>query len=326
MMFRDLGTLFLGNKKALFGLVLLLFFVFVAIFAPFIAPYDPKNNRIETTVVLSEERDRGITISRENLDEFIEKRVFSQSVTTTYERTTQKLPLKGKPSAQHFLGTTHSGQDIFSQLIWGTRISLSVGLVTGLFTTILALCLALISGYLGGIVDDILSLFTNVFLVIPSLPLMIVIAAYVSVRGVIPIILILALTSWPWPTRVLRSQVTSLKNRDFIKVSKSLGEKPSYIIFREILPNMISLVMASFFSSTMAAIIGEATLEFIGLGNVSVVSWGTMLYWAQANGALLSGAWWWFLPPGICIALVGSSFALMNFAIDEISNPKLRKR
>jgi peptide/nickel transport system permease protein len=155
---------------------------------------------------------------------------------------------------------------------------------------------------------------------------MIVIAAYITVRGVMPIVLILALTSWPWPTRLLRSQVVSLKNRDFVKVSRSLGERPLYIIFNEMLPNMISLVMASFFQMTMAAIIGEATLEFLGLGNVSIVSWGTILYWAQNNGALLSGAWWWFLPPGIAIALIGTSFALMNFAIDEISNPKLRKR
>ncbi|WP_333579536.1 ABC transporter permease, partial [Mesotoga prima] len=214
----------------------------------------------------------------------------------------------------------------FSQMVYGTRITLAVGLITGLFTTLLALTLALVAGYFGGIVDDIISLFTNVFLVIPSLPLMIVIAAYITVKGVIPIVLILGLTSWPWPTRILRSQVVSLKNRDFVRVSRILGERPLYIVFREILPNMISLVMASFFTSTMAAIMGEATLEFLGLGNVSVVSWGTILYWAQNSGALLSGAWWWFLPPGICIALIGTSFALMNFAIDEISNPKLRKR
>ncbi|HQG98753.1 MAG TPA: ABC transporter permease, partial [Thermotogota bacterium] len=202
-MFKDIGKLFLGNKKALFGLLLLLFFALVGLLAPVIAPYDPKSNRVETITVLSEERDRSRTISREDLDPSTEKKVYSQSVTTTYERITKKLPLKGKPSSAHLLGTTHSGQDIFSQLIWGTRVSLTVGLVTGLFTTVLSLCLALIAGYFGGLVDDVISLFTNVFLVIPSLPLMIVIAAYVTVRGVIPIILILGLTSWPWPTRVL---------------------------------------------------------------------------------------------------------------------------
>jgi peptide/nickel transport system permease protein len=208
----------------------------------------------------------------------------------------------------------------------GTRISLSVGLVTGLFVTFVSLTLALLSGYLGGIVDDFISFFTNVFLVLPGLPLMIVIAAYVTMKGVLPIVLILGLTGWPWPTRLLRSQVLTLKSRDFVRVSKSLGESPLYVVFREILPNMISIVMAEFFAISMAAIMGEATLEFIGLGNVAVVSWGTILFWAQGNGALLAGAWWWFLPPGLCIALLGTSFVLINFGIDEISNPRLRKR
>ncbi len=325
-MFKDLLSLFLGNKKAFAGILLLGFFLGIALLAPVLAPFDPKANRIETTIPISDQRDRMRTTERHRIDELTEVSTLTQVITTTYHRTVRRLPLQAKPSSDHWLGTTHSGQDIFSQLIWGTQVTLAVGLLTGLFTTILSLSLALVGGFLGGIVDDIISLFTNVFLVIPSLPLMIVIAAYISVRGMIPIILILGLTSWPWPTRVLRSQVISLKNRDFVKVSKSLGEKPVYIVFREILPNMISLVMASFFTSTMAAIIGATTLEFIGLGNPSVVSWGTMLYWAQVNSALLAGSWWWFLPPGICIALIGTSFALMNFAIDEISNPKLRKR
>lgn len=325
-MLKDVFTLFVDNRKALFGLSILLFFTVVAVFAPLIAPYDPKTNKIEETRVVEEEIGRTKTIEREQIDEFSERRVYTQPITTTYEKVTTKLPLGAKPSAEHWLGTTRSGQDLFSQMVYGTRITLSVGLVTGLFTTALALTLALVAGYFGGIVDDIISLFTNVFLVIPSLPLMIVIAAYITVKGVIPIVLILGLTSWPWPTRILRSQVVSLKNRDFVKVARNLGERPIYIVFREIFPNMISLVMASFFTSTMAAIMGEATLEFLGLGNVSIVSWGTILYWAQNSGALLSGAWWWFLPPGICIALIGTSFALMNFAIDEISNPKLRKR
>lgn len=325
-MLKDIFKLFISNKKALFGLLILIFFIIIGVFAPIIAPYDPRANKLVFTKEIEIERGRRRTIETEEIDKMTERKIITQSITTTYEQITKNFPLNSKPNKEHYLGTTHSGQDIHSQVIWGTRISLSVGLITGLFTTLVALSLALISGYFGGKIDDIISLFTNVFLVIPSLPLMIVIAAYISVKGVIPIILILALTSWPWPTRILRSQVISLKNRDFVRVAKSLGEKTGYIIFREILPNMISLVMASFFQSTMAAIIGEATLEFLGLGNVSIVSWGTILYWAQTNGALLANAWWWFLPPGICIALIGTSFALMNFAIDEISNPKLRKR
>jgi len=324
--FRDAFKLFVENKKAFFGLIILVLFVVIALIAPVVAPYDPKSNRVETIVVIDEERGRSQTVERERIDEFTERRITRQTITTTFERTTTMLPLRAKPSKDHWLGTTHSGQDIFSQMLWGTRVTLSVGMITGLFTTALALTLALLAGYFGGITDDVISLFTNVFLVIPSLPLMIVLAAYISVRGVIPIVLILGLTTWPWPTRILRSQVISLRNRDFVRVAQNLGERSSYIIFREILPNMISLVMASFFMATMTAIMGQATLEFLGLGNVSVVSWGTILYWAQNNGALLAGAWWWFLPPGICIALVGTSFALMNFAMDEISNPKLRKR
>jgi len=323
---KDTFSLFIENRKALLGLIILVFFSGVAIFAPLIAPYDPKTNKVDILNIVDEEMGRTTTIEREQIDELTERRVYTQSITTTYEKVTTKLPLNARPSSQHLLGTTKAGQDLFSQMVYGTRITLTVGLVTGLFTTFLALSLALVAGYFGGIVDDVISLFTNVFLVIPSLPLMIVIAAYITVKGVIPIVLILGLTSWPWPTRILRSQVVSLKNRDFVRVARNLGERPLYIVFKEILPNMISLVMASFFSSTMAAIMGEATLEFLGLGNVSVVSWGTILYWAQNSGALLSGAWWWFLPPGICIALIGTSFALMNFAIDEISNPKLRKR
>jgi len=325
-MLKDTFSLFIENRKALLGLIILVFFSGVAIFAPLIAPYDPKTNKVDILNIVDEEMGRTTTIEREQIDELTERRVYTQSITTTYEKVTTKLPLNARPSSQHLLGTTKAGQDLFSQMVYGTRITLTVGLVTGLFTTFLALSLALVAGYFGGIVDDVISLFTNVFLVIPSLPLMIVIAAYITVKGVIPIVLILGLTSWPWPTRILRSQVVSLKNRDFVRVARNLGERPLYIVFKEILPNMISLVMASFFSSTMAAIMGEATLEFLGLGNVSVVSWGTILYWAQNSGALLSGAWWWFLPPGICIALIGTSFALMNFAIDEISNPKLRKR
>lgn len=325
-MLGDIFKLFFENKKAAIGFFILLFFVGIAIMAPVLAPYDPKANKIEIIEVVDVDRGRNKTVEKEQLNEYEDNKTYTQEITTTYKKYTKKFPLNGKPSAEHPLGTTHSGQDILSQLIWGTRITLSVGIGTGLFTTVIALILALVGGYFGGRVDDIISLFTNVFLVIPSLPLMIVIAAYITVKGVFPIVMILALTSWPWPTRLLRSQVVSLKNRDFVRVSRSLGEKPLYIIFNEMLPNMISLVMASFFTSTMGAIMGEATLEFLGLGNVSIVSWGTILYWAQNNGALLAGSWWWFLPPGVCIALIGTSFAMMNFAVDEISNPKLRKR
>jgi peptide/nickel transport system permease protein len=325
-MIKDFLKTLVSNRKSLVGLCLLGFFILVAIFAPVIAPYPPKTDKIETVVPLGDASKADEQLSSESPSADEETTTYRVTTTQDFKKHTSYFPLRAKPSASHLLGTNQAGHDLFSQLVWGTRVSLTVGLATGLFITLLSLTLALFSAYLGGIVDDVISFITNVMLVIPGLPLMIVIAAYVTMHGVIPIVLILGLTGWPYPTRLLRSQVLSLKNRDFVRVSKSLGERSSFIVFREILPNMISIAMAEFFSASMAAVLGEATLEFIGLGNVAVVSWGTILYWAKNNGALLSGAWWWFLPPGLCIALMGTAFVLINFAIDEISNPRLRKR
>ncbi|HOZ72334.1 MAG TPA: ABC transporter permease [Spirochaetales bacterium] len=325
-MIKDFFKTLVSNTKSLVGLCLLGFFVLVAILAPVIAPYPPKLDRLETVVELGEPSLEEEILSEDYPSDARDVIVYRSTLTREYEKTVDYFPLRAKPSAAHPLGTNHAGNDLFSQLVWGTRVSLTIGLLTGLFVTVLSLTLALLSGYLGGVADDVITFVTNVMLVIPGLPLMIVVAAYVTMKGTLPIVLILGLTGWPYPTRLLRSQVLTLKNRDFVRVSKSLGERTSFVVFREILPNMISIAMAEFFATSMAAILGEATLEFIGLGNVTVVSWGTILFWAQANGALLSGAWWWFLPPGICIALVGTSFVLINFAIDEISNPRLRKR
>jgi len=325
-MIRDFFKTLVSNRKSLVGLCILGFLVFVALLAPVIAPYDPKADRTVTIKPLTEADRTEDELSSDTPADDEDLSTYRVTTTQDFEKHTKYFPLRAKPSAKHILGTNHAGNDLFSQLVWGSRTSLLVGLGTGLFVTFISLTLALLAGYLGGAADDIISFITNIMLVIPGLPLMIVIAAYVTMKGVFPIVLILGLTDWPYPTRVLRSQVLTLKNRDFVRVSKALGEKTSFVVFREILPNMISIVMAEFFQACMSAMLGEATLEFIGLGNLSVVSWGTILYWAQTNGALLSGAWWWFLPPGLCIALMGTAFILINFAIDEISNPKLRRR
>ena len=316
----------ISNRKSLVGLVILGTFILVALFAPLIAPYPPKADRVVSVVTLSPPTTDEEQLKEETPNADLDILTYRSTTTKEYQKTIHYFPLRAKPSAAHILGTDQAGHDLFSQLVWGSRVSLFVGLATGLFVTLVALALSLVSGYLGGLVDDVISFFTNVMLVIPGLPLMIVIAAYVTMRGVAPIIIILCISEWPYPTRLLRSQVLTLKNRDFVRVSAALGEHTLFIVFREILPNMISIAMAEFFAMSMLAMLGEATLEFIGLGNVAVVSWGTILFWAQTNGALLSGAWWWFLPPGLAIALVGTSFVLINFAIDEISNPRLRKR
>ncbi len=276
----------LKNKKAFLGVLILLSFILLGLFAPIIAPYKP---------------DQNFDING-------------------------SFPLMAEPDGKHLLGTNHAGCDILSRLIYGTRITLSVGLITGIVTTFLSLTIGMISGYMKGYIDDIISLIVNVFLVIPSLPLIIVIASYITIKGIFPIIFILSFTNWAWGARVIRAQVLSIREREFVKAAEVLGERSIMIVFYEIFPNIISLVMATFFISTIAAIINEATLEFIGLGNVSAITWGTMLFWAQNNSALLFGAWWWFLPPGLFIGILGTCFALMNFAIDEISNPKIRKR
>lgn len=228
------------------------------------------------------------------------------------------------PSAAHWLGTTQTGQDIFAQLIYGTRVSILSGLATGLLVTILSVTIGISSGYLGGFVDDVLSLFINVFLVLPALPLAIVLAAYFPFKGPLTVSLVITVTSWAWGARVLRAQTMSMSRREFVYAARAGGESGLRIIFFEILPNEIAVVAAGFVGTVIFVILAEAGLEFLGLGNPTVVSWGTMFYWAQNNDALLLGAWWWFLPPGLCIAGLGAALAFINFGIDELANPRLR--
>ena len=229
-----------------------------------------------------------------------------------------------RPSADHWLGTTALGQDVFSQLLYGSRLSLLVGLVTGVIATVISVIVGLASAFFGGIVDEILSGITNIFLVLPGLPLVIVAAAYLQVSGVIPVIAVISFTGWAWGARVLRSQALSLRGRDFVQAAIASGEGPVRVIFAEILPNMVGLIAANLFGAALYAVLAQAGLEFLGVGDVSQVSWGTMLYWAQSSQALLQGAWPWIAAPGLCIAALGTAFALLNFAVDEVANPRLR--
>lgn len=227
------------------------------------------------------------------------------------------------PSREHIFGTTGQGQDVFAQTIWGSRISLGVGFAVGFLITVFGAIVGMTAGYFGGWVDDVLSLITNIVLVIPGLPLLVTLAAFLP-PGPTTILLVLAVTSWAWNARVFRSQTLSLREKDFVWASLVSGESSAYIIFREILPNMTSILAAAFLGSTLFAISAEAGLEFLGLGNVSIVSWGTILYWAGNNAGLLTGSWWTFVPAGLCIALVAFGLALVNYAMDEITNPRLR--
>lgn len=231
------------------------------------------------------------------------------------------------PSPEHLLGTTRVGQDLFSQMLYGTRSSILVGFGVGLFATIVAVLIGMSAGFLGGWVDEILMLLTNVFLTLPALPLMIVISGYASafnVKGLWVIIGVLTLTGWAWGARIKRSQTFSLRNKDFVMAARVAGEPWWRIAFVEIMPNMLSLIVSQFIFTAVFAVLGEASLEFLGLGDLSQVTWGTILYWAQNNAALISDLWWWFIPPGLAIGLFSTGLALLNYAVDEMTNPRLR--
>jgi peptide/nickel transport system permease protein len=229
------------------------------------------------------------------------------------------------PTPAHWLGTTAAGQDVLSQLIFGARVSVFVGFVAGLLATIIAVLVGLSWGYIRTFGGDVINFIVNLFLVIPALPLMIVIAAYLQNGGIGMIILVVVITGWAWGARVLRAQTQSLRSREFVTAAVFSGDNVARIVFHEILPNMTSLIVGSFFGATTAAILAEAGLEFLGLGDPTTVSWGTMLFWAQNSNALLTGQWVLLFAPGLCIALLATSMTFINFGVDGLSNPRLRE-
>ncbi|MFL5915274.1 MAG: dipeptide/oligopeptide/nickel ABC transporter permease/ATP-binding protein [Gaiellaceae bacterium] len=230
------------------------------------------------------------------------------------------------PSWHHLLGTTGRGEDVFSQLVWGTRLSLVIALAVGALATALSVLIGVSSAYLGGIADGILSLITDVILVLPIFPLIIVIAAYRKNSGLFTLIVVLGALGWSYGARQLRSQTLSLRTREFLESARVRGERKLYVILFEILPTMTSLIVATFLGAALYAVLTAAGLQFIGLGDPNSKSWGTMLYWAQNGEALFAGMPLWAIAPGVCIALLGASFALLNYAFDEISSPALRVR
>jgi peptide/nickel transport system permease protein len=236
--------------------------------------------------------------------------------------TTQALPLA--PTLHHLLGTTLTGQDVLSQLLVGIGASVILGLLTGVIATFLSVVVGLSAGFLGGAADELLSLLSNVFLVLPALPLLVVLLGYLPNAGDLPVAIVLSALGWAWGARVLRAQTLALRNSDYVAAARETGERIWRILLFEILPNEVSVIAASFVGTVLYAILTSVALSFIGVLNTSQWSLGTMLYWAQSQSAIQTGAWWWYAPPGIAVATLGMSLVLLNFALDELGNPRLR--
>jgi peptide/nickel transport system permease protein len=228
------------------------------------------------------------------------------------------------PSGRFWLGTTQTGQDVFAQLVVSTRATLIIGASAGLLATVISVILGITGGYAGGWIDEALSLVSNVVLVIPGLPLVIVISAFLKTTGLISVILVIALTSWAASARVLRAQTLSVRNRDYVLAAQASGEPAWRIVFVEILPNELPIIVSQFIFATIFAVLTQAGLAFLGLGDASLLTWGNMLHFAENDQALQTGAWWWFIPPGLCVALLGAGLAMINFGLDEALNPRLR--
>jgi peptide/nickel transport system permease protein len=234
------------------------------------------------------------------------------------------LDARQAPSWHHLFGTTDQGSDIFSQVMLGTRRSLLLGVAAGALATVIATTLGVLAAYAGGVIDELVNFLTNVFLVIPTIPLLVVVSGYLKSRSMGTMIIVLAATLWAFEARILRGQALSLKNRDFVLAAKVSGESTWRIVFGEIVPNMVSRIAAVFVLVFYISLLVDSGLEFLGLGDTTHVSWGMVLYWAQTNSSVLQGEWWPFVFPGLALVITVLGLTLILAGIDEVSNPRLR--
>jgi peptide/nickel transport system permease protein len=230
-----------------------------------------------------------------------------------------------RPSSHHLLGTDDVGRDVLAELLYGSRISLLVGVTASAISVFIGGLIGVLSGYFGRLVEEGLMRFTDIFLIIPQLPFMLLIAALAG-PSLLNIILVIGILSWPSTARIVRSQVLTVKERTYIERARAIGAGDGHIIRKHVLPNVIPLMFANTILTIAVAILTESTLAFLGLGDPLVISWGSMLHYAFTSLAMSNGAWWYFVPPGVCIALVVLGFTFVGYAMDEILNPKLRKR
>jgi len=229
------------------------------------------------------------------------------------------------PSAQYWFGTTMFGQDVFAQFVHGLRATFLVGLIGGGLGTVIGVAIGFTAGYRGGLVDEVLNVLTNVVLVIPTLAILLIIAAYLKVRGILMECVFIGCTAWPWAARAVRAQTFSLRTREFVDLARMSGIKSWKIVFNEIAPNMMSYLLLVFILQFGGAILNAATLDFIGLGPTNAISLGLMMQYAVLWGALLLGIWWWFVPPGLAITAIVGALYVTNVGLDEVFNPKLRE-
>jgi peptide/nickel transport system permease protein len=275
---------FLRSRKVLVGLGILVFFMLVALFGPLVAPH-----------------------------------------TAQWQASTSAFAAHG-PTGRFWLGTDVEQHDVFSQLLSGGRDTLLISLLAGAIATVLSVTIGVTAGYVGGVVDDLLSALTNIFLALPGLLiLMVVLRALPQDLTGNPLTIggVIALTAWAWGARVLRAQTLALRNQDYVEAARVIGERTPRIILFEIVPNLLPILASSFIFTVIYGIGTYATLAWLGLVGGSSVTWGTMLHEAQIQGALITGQWWLFAPPALCVAAVGVALALLNFGIDEIINPRL---
>jgi oligopeptide/dipeptide ABC transporter ATP-binding protein len=297
------------SPKVIAGLVILGLFALVAIIGRWAAPYDPNLT-----------------------DQSWVQHILVDGTGPGTNFPAQYYPLPLAPSVAHWLGTTVFAQDVLSQVLISTQATLFVGLFAAAISTVLSILFGVSAGYLGGNADEGLSLVANVFLAIPGLPLLIVLADYVPSAGssVVLVAGIISVTTWAYTARTLRAQTLSLRNRDFVEAARVSGESRLRIILVEVLPNLIPIVAASFLFTSLSAIGAYVAIAFLGLAGSPTSSppglwnWGEMLREGFANNAVRGGWWWWWAPPGICVALLGTGLALLNFGIDEFINPRLR--
>lgn len=229
------------------------------------------------------------------------------------------------PSGEHLLGTDQIGRDIFSMLIWGSRVSLLVGLLASATGVVIGTTVGLISGYFRGLPDSILMRITDLLITLPNLPLMLILGALIG-RSMWNIILVIGVTGWTSTAKMVRAQTLSIKERPYVEAARSVGAKDSQILIRHIMPNVLPLVFANAIVGIVDAILAESGLSFLGLGDPTKPSWGLLLRYSNEAGALATGRWWFIIPPGICIMLVAIGFAFSSYSLDQILNPRLRKR